>query len=249
MPLRAIDVDIAQDLGGSGGKIISSHEFHELNQLEGARALQDTSALLDLLGKELSSYSPIWCQNAACGGGGRRELRRCSAFDHDVHDGEFCSSWRGPVVIRGWFKRENWFLRPSRARLGVPKQPGSGGSHANTKTTSGGANPRSHRRARMAQSPKANQARGGNRGLSQRGKHSHWRSKAQEDDHPGFLHLDETRGERTLWTGLPVRIRHCQESGACPAIRIGECQLELPAVRIPGRQGRLVCRRKALPGH
>ena len=69
MPLRAIDVDIAQDLGGSGGKIISSHEFHELNQLEGARALQDTSALLDLLGKELSLIPQFGVKTQPVGAG------------------------------------------------------------------------------------------------------------------------------------------------------------------------------------
>ncbi len=51
---REIEVDLAQDLNESGGKVVSSHELQELNQLEDARGLQDAAALLDLLGKELS---------------------------------------------------------------------------------------------------------------------------------------------------------------------------------------------------
>lgn len=45
--LREIEVDIAQELGGSGGKIISSHESQEMDKLQVARDKQDSAAVLD----------------------------------------------------------------------------------------------------------------------------------------------------------------------------------------------------------
>ena len=47
--LRDIAVDIAQDLGASGGKIISSHEAQEMAQLKDARDKQNVAAALDKL--------------------------------------------------------------------------------------------------------------------------------------------------------------------------------------------------------
>ncbi|MCA9470174.1 MAG: hypothetical protein KC643_32655, partial [Nitrospira sp.] len=66
---RDIEVNIAQDLGESGGKIISSYESQELNQFEGARRLQDTAAIFDLLGKELSLIPQIGAKAQPMGGG------------------------------------------------------------------------------------------------------------------------------------------------------------------------------------
>lgn len=48
MALREIEVDIAQDLGGSGGKIVSSHESEELSKSGLARDIQDAAKLLRL---------------------------------------------------------------------------------------------------------------------------------------------------------------------------------------------------------
>jgi hypothetical protein len=52
--LRDIDVDIAQDLGASGGKIVSSHEKQELESLESATKLREEAANLDMIAKGLS---------------------------------------------------------------------------------------------------------------------------------------------------------------------------------------------------
>ncbi len=54
MALRPVKVDIAQDLGASGGMIISSHESKELDFLEAAQWLHDGSALAETLGSGLS---------------------------------------------------------------------------------------------------------------------------------------------------------------------------------------------------
>ena len=68
--LREIEVDIAQDLGTSGGKILNTHELRELNQLEDARAMQESAALLDLIGKELSLIPQFGAKMQPMGGGG-----------------------------------------------------------------------------------------------------------------------------------------------------------------------------------
>jgi hypothetical protein len=55
MEQPAIEVDIAQDAEGiAGGKKISSHELQEFNLLEDARGLQDSAAIMDLIGSYLS---------------------------------------------------------------------------------------------------------------------------------------------------------------------------------------------------
>lgn len=48
MELPEIEVDIAQDLGGSGGKIVSSYEEEELSKSKLARNIQDLTKLLRL---------------------------------------------------------------------------------------------------------------------------------------------------------------------------------------------------------
>jgi len=57
--LRAIAVDIAQDLGATGGKIISSHEAKELALLDTARSLQIAAAINDQIGSALSLIPQI----------------------------------------------------------------------------------------------------------------------------------------------------------------------------------------------
>lgn len=51
---RDIDVDIAQDLGPSGGKLVSSHEAQELEKLAEARDLQDVVQYIRLGGQAIS---------------------------------------------------------------------------------------------------------------------------------------------------------------------------------------------------
>jgi hypothetical protein len=54
LALREIDVDIAQDLGDSGGKIISSHEKQEIAKLHESRDLNDAAATKDKIAAGLS---------------------------------------------------------------------------------------------------------------------------------------------------------------------------------------------------
>lgn len=54
MQLRPITVDIAQDLSGAGGKLISSYEAQELDKLGTAHDLQIAAAVLNLVGSGLS---------------------------------------------------------------------------------------------------------------------------------------------------------------------------------------------------
>lgn len=49
--LRDLEVDIAQDLGDSGGKIVSSHEAEELEKSGRARDIQDSVRILQLAAK------------------------------------------------------------------------------------------------------------------------------------------------------------------------------------------------------
>ena len=51
---RAVDVDIAQDLGASGGRFVSSQEAEELKKSERARAIHDTVKVLNLAAQGLS---------------------------------------------------------------------------------------------------------------------------------------------------------------------------------------------------
>lgn len=53
--LRSIEVNIAQNLGESGGKLISSYESHEFDALEDAQFFQDASSAADTIGAGLSS--------------------------------------------------------------------------------------------------------------------------------------------------------------------------------------------------
>jgi hypothetical protein len=57
--LREIEIDIAQDLGGAGGKIISSHEKPEISKLHEARDLNDEAAEALWQYRPLGSL-PLW---------------------------------------------------------------------------------------------------------------------------------------------------------------------------------------------
>jgi len=54
MEQPAIEVDIAQDLGASGGKIVSTHERQEFERLESAKKSQEEATNLDMIAKFLS---------------------------------------------------------------------------------------------------------------------------------------------------------------------------------------------------
>ena len=67
--LRDIQVDIAQDLGASGGKIMSSHEATEMSLLAAARAMQIGAADLEHIGQALSLIPQIGGKVQPFGGG------------------------------------------------------------------------------------------------------------------------------------------------------------------------------------
>lgn len=62
MSLQEIEVDIAQDLGASGGKIISKYERQELKLSESAAKLREEAANLDLVAKFLSIIPELGAQ-------------------------------------------------------------------------------------------------------------------------------------------------------------------------------------------
>lgn len=88
--LREIEVDIAQDLGGSGGKIISSHESAEIASLKAARDHHDTASELENVAAVLAAipafaaYAAPWGAGATVTIGGRDFANVVQAF----------SSWR-----------------------------------------------------------------------------------------------------------------------------------------------------------
>jgi hypothetical protein len=67
--LREIEVDIAQDLTESGGKIVSSHERQEFLQLKTAQQLQEEGANLNLIAKFLSLIPEFGAQAEPMGVG------------------------------------------------------------------------------------------------------------------------------------------------------------------------------------
>ncbi len=68
--LREINVDIAQDLSDSGGKIMSSQEAQEMTKLEEARSKQDTAADLDKIGAALALVAEFGISLQPFGTGG-----------------------------------------------------------------------------------------------------------------------------------------------------------------------------------
>lgn len=77
MGMRDIKVDIAQELGASGGKIVSSHEREEFLRLQTAQGLQEEGANLNTIAKFLSlipetgAQAEPWGVGAAIQFGGR----------------------------------------------------------------------------------------------------------------------------------------------------------------------------------
>ncbi|MGH8604721.1 MAG: insecticidal toxin protein, partial [Gammaproteobacteria bacterium] len=84
--LREIEVDIAQDLGGSGGKIISSHESAEIASLKAARDHHDTASELENVAAVLAAipafaaYAAPWGAGATVTIGGRDFANVVQAF-------------------------------------------------------------------------------------------------------------------------------------------------------------------------
>lgn len=66
---REIEVDIAEDLGSSGGKIISSYEEQEFLRLQKAQDLHEESANLNIIAKSLSLLPEVGAQAEPMGVG------------------------------------------------------------------------------------------------------------------------------------------------------------------------------------
>jgi hypothetical protein len=88
--LRPIEVDIAQDLGASGGRIISSHEAEEISNLQGARDDHDSAGDLDKVAAGLAiipgfgmKFSPLGVGGSISFGGSNlaAHLSFLSSFD------------------------------------------------------------------------------------------------------------------------------------------------------------------------
>lgn len=89
---REIGVDIAQDLGASGGKIISSHEEAEMSLLAIAQGFQDAAAATDTIASILSAIPAIGVHGTPLGVGGKVEFG--GQHLHDIF-GALSSASRG----------------------------------------------------------------------------------------------------------------------------------------------------------
>jgi hypothetical protein len=92
MASRPIEVDIAQDLGASGGRIISHHESTELSRLGIAQDFQDTAAALDTIASVLSAIPSIGVHATPIGVGATAEFGGMHL--HDIF-GALSSASRG----------------------------------------------------------------------------------------------------------------------------------------------------------
>jgi hypothetical protein len=90
--LREIEVDIAQDLASSGGRIISHHESEELSLLEIAQGFQDAAAASDTIASILSAIPAIGVHGTPMGVGGKVEFG--GQHLHDIF-GAISSASRG----------------------------------------------------------------------------------------------------------------------------------------------------------
>jgi hypothetical protein len=74
LSLRDIEVDISQDLGSSGGRVISDHEAHELDLMAIAQGFQDVAAVSDTTAGVLSAIPAIGVHGTPLGVGGKVEF-------------------------------------------------------------------------------------------------------------------------------------------------------------------------------
>lgn len=72
--LREIEVDIAQELGGSGGKIVSSYEAKELDKAQEAQNLKNAAATLDQIAGFLAAIPDFGLHAQPFGPGGSSSL-------------------------------------------------------------------------------------------------------------------------------------------------------------------------------
>lgn len=80
--LRDVPIDIAQDLGDSGGKIVSSHEADELSKLSTARDIQDTIRYIRLGAQGLGLIPDFGADFHFWGMGGHTEIAGGTKLSH-----------------------------------------------------------------------------------------------------------------------------------------------------------------------
>lgn len=96
---REIEVDIAQDLGESGGKIISSHESFEFDALDEAQFFLNAAAITDTLGSALSAIPQTKIDFHYWGIGGTIEFG-----GHNLHNVQGALS----SAARGWAGQKSY---------------------------------------------------------------------------------------------------------------------------------------------
>lgn len=96
---REIEVDIAQDLGDSGGKVISSYESSEFDALDEAQQYLEVAALIDTLGSALSAIPQTKIDFHYWGIGGTIEFG-----GYNLHNVQGALS----SAARGWAGRKSY---------------------------------------------------------------------------------------------------------------------------------------------
>lgn len=115
--LREIEVDIAQDLGESGGKIISSHEREEFLRLKTAQELQEEGASYNMIAKSLSLIPEMGAQAQPMGVGAVIQFggRALSTQLSLAADGS--STMRVAIPMK-LIRRREWEVTPVANRTG-----------------------------------------------------------------------------------------------------------------------------------
>jgi hypothetical protein len=122
--LREIEMDIAQELNESGGKIVSSHEFQEMLKLKEARDKQDAAAVLDKVAGGLAIIPNFGAHLQPLGPGGSitfggsnlsSAMSFWSSFDKSEADKKHFESGNS-AKINTYFRREqDWAFQSNQA--------------------------------------------------------------------------------------------------------------------------------------
>lgn len=151
MERRPVGVDIAQDLGDSGGKIVSSYEAEEMDLSGTARDIQDAIRIIRLSAQGLGLIPDFSVDLHFWGLGGHSDITGGTKLSHVA---TFAADVATAVADRLGYEAsriENWLLRPSRTGLGVPKRHHCRRNQSDVQATPRRPNSREHCRARVAQ--------------------------------------------------------------------------------------------------
>jgi hypothetical protein len=210
-----IEVDIAQDLGASGGKIISSHEKREFESLESATKFRQEAVNLDMIAKFLSLIPEVEPQAEPMGvgtaiqfGGRALSTQLSLAADGNRITAERDTHEAGKSAkIGSYARREQDWAFQSNLATGEITQIFKQLRAAQIREAIADLELNNHRK-QMEHAEEIERFLG-------------------QEDQQGAVCLDETRSEGSLRTMLPVFLRHCQKSRACPAARTGQPGTEI----------------------